>query len=119
MPTKSDAPLSPRELLVLAVLAERNMHGYGLVQAVDKRSDGSVIFQPTNLYRLLRRMQGAGWIQEVQQRGYSRRRNFEITPVGRALLETETNRLAQLVQKLRPQPTGFSQRQSRRGWSPA
>ncbi len=97
----SDAPLSQRELLVLAVLADEPLHGYGLVKAVEVRSEGSVVFDPTNLYRMLKRMQGSGWIEEVQHKGYTRRRTYKISHLGRAMLRVETERLAQLLRNLR------------------
>ena len=101
MTTRSDAPVSPKELFVLAVLAGRPLHGYGLVKAVEARSEGAVVLDPTNLYRLLQRRVASGWIREVEQRGYSRRRTFEITHLGRAVLRAETQRLAELVRNLR------------------
>ena len=54
-------PLAPRDLLVLAVLAEGPQHGYGIIKAVEERSSQDVLLDPANLYRSLRRMEAAGW----------------------------------------------------------
>ena len=55
-------PLAPRDLLVLAVLADGPQHGYGIIKAVEERSSHDVLLDPANLYRVLRRMQVDGWI---------------------------------------------------------
>ncbi len=59
-------PLAPRDLLILAVLAEGPAHGYGIIKAVESRSQSGVLLDPANLYRALRRMRREGWIREVE-----------------------------------------------------
>ncbi len=97
---RSENPVPTRDLLVLAVLSDEPLHGYGLVTAIEDRSDGSVSIDPANLYRLLRRMREAGWIEDVPSEGYTRRRTHRITPVGRRVLRAETARLTQLLHQL-------------------
>ncbi len=45
------------------MLAEAPLHGYALIEAVEQRSSSGVLLDPANLYRVLRRMNGLGWIQ--------------------------------------------------------
>src|ERR687896_132942 len=59
---------APRDLLVLAVLADGPSHGYGIIKAVEERSEHDVLLDPANLYRCLRRMSADGWIDEVEAR---------------------------------------------------
>ena len=47
------------------VLAEAPLHGYGLLKAVEQRSRSGVLLDPANLYRVLRRMSGLGWIRRT------------------------------------------------------
>ncbi len=101
-------PLAPRDLLILAVLAEGPLHGYGLIKAVEARSQSGVLLDPANLYRVLRRMSGKGWIQraEAVESGDDRRRTYEIAQDGRALLTAELARLERLLDQARPAIAG-------------
>ena len=95
-------PLAPRDLLILAVLAEGPLHGYGLIKAVEERSESGVLLDPANLYRVLRRMREMGWIVEAEEGGESRRRVHRITALGRALVGAELARLERLLDQARP-----------------
>jgi len=112
-------PLAPRDLLVLAVLGEGPLHGYGIIKAVEARSQAGVLLDPANLYRVLRRMSRLGWIRQAPAVGAgtsagsaersrtgpttdSRRRTYEITPHGKALLGAELSRLERLLEHARP-----------------
>jgi DNA-binding PadR family transcriptional regulator len=95
--------LAPRDLLILAVLAEGPSHGYGIIKAVEDRSEHDVLLDPANLYRCLRRMSADGWIDEVPTLpGDERRRTYEITPKGHDILRSEVQRLDNLLRGLRP-----------------
>lgn len=94
--------LSRRELFVLSALADEPLHGYGLVKAIELKSEGSIVFDPTHLYRILRKMSADGWIREKETAGYSRRRTYCVTANGRSVLRDELARLAWLADRLRP-----------------
>ena len=102
-------PLAPRDLLILSVLAEAPLHGYGIIKAVEERSDSGVLLDPANLYRALRRMREKGWIREVEVEsggeggaGDARRRTYAVTEEGRVLLAAELARLERLLRQARP-----------------
>jgi len=94
-------PLAPRDLLILAVLAEGPCHGYGLIKEVEERSESGVLLDPANLYRVLRRMRELGWIEEAES-DRARRRVHRITDRGRTLVLAELSRLERLVTQARP-----------------
>lgn len=99
--------LAPRDLLILAVLADGPSHGYGIIKAVEERSEHDVLLDPANLYRCLRRMSGDGWIDELEvSTGDDRRRTYRITPKGRTILRHEAQRLASLLRGLSPSLQG-------------
>jgi DNA-binding PadR family transcriptional regulator len=99
--------LAPRDLLILAVLADGPSHGYGIIKAVEERSEHGVLLDPANLYRCLRRMSADGWIDEVESRGADdRRRTYRITTKGRAILRNEVQRLESLLRGLHPSLAG-------------
>ena len=99
--------LAPRDLLILAVLADGPSHGYGIIKAVEERSEHGVLLDPANLYRCLRRMSADGWIDEVDARtDGDRRRTYRITSEGRAILRNEVQRLESLLRGLHPSLAG-------------
>lgn len=98
-------PLAPRDLLILAVLAEGPLHGYGLIKAVEDRSRSGVLLDPANLYRTLRRMRSLGWLEDVADEG-DRRRTHRITGAGRRVLRAELERLERLLDQARPAVAG-------------
>lgn len=98
-------PLAPRDLMILAVLAEGPVHGYGLIKAVEERSSSGVLLDPANLYRVLRRMRTLGWIEEADD-AEERRRTHRITPDGRSILSAEVARLERLLAHARPAVAG-------------
>src|SRR5438105_1273622 len=97
--------LAPRDLLILAALADAPVHGYGIIKAVEARSRNDVLLDPANLYRCLRRMREDGWINEAASSD-DRRRLYRITPRGRTILKHEVERLDALVRGLRPLLSG-------------
>lgn len=99
--------LAPRDLLILAVLADGPSHGYGIIKAVEERSRQDVLLDPANLYRCLRRMSADGWIDELEARADDdRRRTYRITPKGRTILRHEAQRLESLLRGLYPSLQG-------------
>lgn len=102
MDVQEHLPLAPRDLLILAVLAEGPSHGYGLIKAVEERSESGVLLDPANLYRVLRRMRELGWIEEADDGDDSRRRVHRITERGLTLVSAELARLERLLTQARP-----------------
>jgi DNA-binding PadR family transcriptional regulator len=104
MGTSDCLPLAPRDLLVLAVLADGPLHGYGLIKAVETRTSSGVRLDPANLYRVLRRMRSLGWIEEEEDE--ERRRTHRITASGRRVLAAEIRRLEEILAQARPAVAG-------------
>jgi DNA-binding PadR family transcriptional regulator len=105
MDAHAHLPLAPRDLLILAVLSEGPSHGYGLIKSVEARSESGVLLDPANLYRVLRRMTRLRWIRRTSG-GDTRRRTYEVTADGRAVLTAELARLERLLDQARPAVAG-------------
>lgn len=77
--------------LVLAVLAERPMHGYGLAKVIAERSAGALTPGQGTLYPVLHRLEREGAVSgawETRQGG-PERRVYRLTPLGhKALAES-------------------------------
>ena len=95
-------PLKPVELQLLLALGEEERHGYGIVQAMAERTDGIVVLEPGNLYRVIRRLIADGLVVESARRAVpelddERRRYYRLTPLGGRVLSAEIARLQALV----------------------
>ena len=108
MPSAPDGrrqqPLKPAVFYILLVLAGRESHGYGVMQAVREQSGGQVPLRTGSFYRHLARLIEAGLVSEAATRpaGDDPRRGtyYRITPRGQRVLAAERERLAALVAAL-------------------
>ena len=87
------------EMLVLALVAERQRHGYEMAKLIEQRSNGALVFQVPSLYPLLYRLEKRDLIkgQWVEKAGERRRRFYRITKKGRAQLGEERQRWREFV----------------------
>jgi DNA-binding PadR family transcriptional regulator len=99
-------PLKQDVVLILLALAEQPSHGYGLMRAVEERSDGSMVLPIGTLYRTLKGMLADGLIAPCDPPSKSaaadaRRRFYRITGFGGRVLTAEIARMAQLTRAAR------------------
>jgi len=95
-------PLTPAIAHILLALADRDRHGYAIMQEVDRITDGAARMGPGTLYGTIKRMIAGGLLEEAEERpdpelDDERRRYYRATPLGRAVLEAETARMATLL----------------------
>ena len=79
------------QVLVLALLEERERHGYEIARLIEERSGGTISFHAASLYPTLYRMEEKDliegrWVEKVGQR---RRRYYRLTRGGRAVLASQ------------------------------
>jgi DNA-binding PadR family transcriptional regulator len=76
------------ELLILALLEDRERHGYDIGKQIEEKSDGTISFHITSLYPTLYRLEAKGLIEGrwVEKAGQRRRRDYRLTPGGRGTL---------------------------------
>lgn len=76
------------ELLILALLEDRERHGYDIGKQIEEKSDGAISFHITSLYPTLYRLETKGMIEGrwVEKAGQRRRRYYRLTPGGRGTL---------------------------------
>ena len=94
-------PLNPPALHVLLVLSERRMHGYAMIEELERRTAGAATLLPGTLYTTLARLVEQGLVRDVPAPEYDRqggaRRYYERTPLGRAVAGAESERLDAIV----------------------
>ena len=91
------------ELLILAQLEARSRHGYEIASEIERRSGGSVSFQPASLYPVLYRMESQGWIagRWVEKAAQRRRRYYRLTAAGRKELADQRSSWSEFLYGLR------------------
>lgn len=94
-------PLKPVVFHILLALAEHDLHGYGIIQAVRERSEGRIQLQTGPFYRHLKKLMDAGLVSESAHRPVQddprRGAYYELSDRGREVVSAEANRLAGLV----------------------
>ena len=99
-------PLPNAAFHILLAVADEDRHGYAIIQDVAARTGGALKLSPGTLYRSIQRMLEQGLLVEPRQRPVpelddERRRYYRITPLGRAVAEAESQRMAQLLRMAR------------------
>jgi PadR family transcriptional regulator, regulatory protein PadR len=79
------------ELLILALLEERDRHGYELARLIDERSRGEISFHAASLYPTLYRMEDKAFIEGrwIEKAGQRQRRYYRLTATGRKTLASQ------------------------------
>lgn len=79
------------ELLILALLEERERHGYEMAKLIDQRSRGAITIYAASLYPTLYRLERRGVIEGrwVERAGQRRRRYYRLTTAGQRSLAAQ------------------------------
>ncbi|HEY3936518.1 MAG TPA: helix-turn-helix transcriptional regulator [Bryobacteraceae bacterium] len=104
MKTRDVKTLSPQVFHILVALADRDQHGYGIMQDVAARTGGKLRLSAGTLYGSIKRMLQQGLIVELAASGGdedARRRYYRLTPIGRKAVKAETACMAELLEQAR------------------
>ena len=99
-------PLTPAIAHILLAVADRERHGYAIMQEIERITDGAVLMGPGTLYGTIKRMMASGLLEETDDRpdpalDDERRRYYRITDVGLAVARAEARRLEAMVRVAR------------------
>jgi DNA-binding PadR family transcriptional regulator len=99
---ESFLPLTPVAFEILLALADGELHGYGILQEVERRSSGTVSLHAGTLYRALARLLESELIEELSAapdptNDDERRRYYRLTTRGIAVAKSEIGRLEGLL----------------------
>jgi DNA-binding PadR family transcriptional regulator len=95
--------MKPIAMHILLALAERDSHGYGVMQAIREQSAGEVPVTTASFYRHLSRLLDEELVAETRgPEADDPRRGayYRVTARGRQALDAERRRLAALVAQL-------------------
>lgn len=90
------SPLTEAVFYILLALMTP-LHGYGIMQQVKEMSAGRVSLGAGTLYGAINTMLERGWIIPDDKETDSRKKAYQITVLGRSRLETEMERLQELL----------------------
>ena len=100
--------LSPQAFHILVALAERDQHGYGIMQDVAERTGGKLRLSAGTLYGSIKRLMEQGMVVELRtsqrpdkEQDDERRRYYRLTPVGRKAATSEMRRMEELLKQAR------------------
>lgn len=86
----SDALRGHLEALILAVIEPGPLHGYAIMEALQRRSGGTLDLPTGTLYPALRRLERAGYLHSSWSTvGGRRRRTYRLTTAGQGKLTNE------------------------------
>jgi PadR family transcriptional regulator, regulatory protein PadR len=90
------------DLLILALVDERALHGYDIARRIEDRSGGTLHFTLASLYETLYRLEERGLIRGrwVERSGQRRRRYYRITESGRRMLAAQREDWGRLIAAL-------------------
>jgi DNA-binding PadR family transcriptional regulator len=90
------------DLLILALVDERALHGYEIGRLIEDRSNGTLRFTLASLYATLYRLEERGLIRGrwVERSGQRRRRYYRITDPGKTILSAQRAEWARFIAAL-------------------
>ena len=91
-------PMTETGFYILLCLRE-DMHGYGIVQKVEKLTCGDVILSPGTMYGSLSKMEKDGLIRFVREE--EKRKIYHITDLGQEILDLEIRRIERLYRNVK------------------
>ena len=86
-------PMTETAFYILLCLKKPN-HGYGIVQTVEKMTDGTIKLAPGTMYGSLSKMEKDGVIRFIKEE--DKRKIYEITELGLEVLSIELQRIKRL-----------------------
>lgn len=88
-------PMTETGFYILLCLQKPN-HGYGVVQEVERLTGGEIRLTPGTMYGSLSKMEKDGLIRFI--RAEEKRKLYEITDLGKEVLNLELKRIKRLYQ---------------------
>lgn len=86
-------PMTETAFYILLCLQKPN-HGYGVVQKVEKLTDGAIKLAPGTMYGSLSKMEKDNVIEFIREE--DKRKIYQITELGSQVLELELQRITRL-----------------------
>ena len=90
-------PMTETGFYILLCLQEE-MHGYNIVQKVERMTEGDIRISPGTMYGSLGKMEKDGLIEFVREE--DKRKIYHITDLGKEVLDLEKKRIQRLFRNV-------------------
>lgn len=90
-------PMTETGFYILLCL-QKPMHGYNIVQKVEKMTEGDIRISPGTMYGSLGKMEKDGLIEFIREE--EKRKIYHITELGREVLALEKKRIRRLFRNV-------------------
>ena len=90
-------PMTETGFYILLCLQEE-MHGYNIVQKVEKMTEGEIRISPGTMYGSLGKMEKDGLIKIIKEE--EKRKIYQITELGQEVLDLEKKRIRRLFRNV-------------------
>ena len=97
MPESSERAALTEAVFYILLSLHEPMHGYAIMQNIDKLTGGRVTLGPGTLYGAINALVGKRWIVAVSAEKDSRKKEYVITNLGRSVFAGELVRLKELI----------------------
>lgn len=97
MPESNERGALTEAVYYILLALHTPMHGYGIMQYVKEISKERVNLRAGTLYGAINTMLSKGWIKAIANRTDSRKKEYEITEMGRNIVLEEIQRLEELI----------------------
>jgi DNA-binding PadR family transcriptional regulator len=102
---KDHIPLAPHDFEILLTLLDTGMHGYSIIQEIERRTDGEIEIGTSTLYAAIQRLVKAGILEETDRPSematdHSGRRYYRATVFGRGVARLEAERIRRLERRM-------------------
>lgn len=90
-----ESSLTETTLLVMLAMYKPN-HGYGVMQFVEEKTNGRVVFGPGTLYGAINNLAKKGWIIPCVAMKGERKKQYIITDLGKEQVIAELERMKEV-----------------------
>ena len=90
-------PMTETGFYILLCL-QKEMHGYNIVQKVEKMTEGEIRISPGTMYGSLGKMEKDGLIKFIKEE--EKRKIYHITELGQEVLDLEKKRIRRLFRNV-------------------
>lgn len=100
--SKSYLPMSPHHVEILISLAERDLHGYRMIQDIRERTGGAISLGTAALYAAIKRLVDLGLVVDAgdgpgEGSGGPPRRYYSLSELGREVGRLEAQRIREVA----------------------
>jgi DNA-binding PadR family transcriptional regulator len=97
MPESTERGALTEAVYYILLSLYKPLHGYGIMQNVKDLSNNRVSLGPGTLYGAINTLLEKGWIRPLSNENESRKKEYEITELGKEIVKAELLRLEELI----------------------